>query len=106
MRRSLAALFVVGFTASAALGTGVAACTSSDDSGAPSASDAGGSGGTHADAALLTDGSGGGGPSPACVTNPTTYLDIINACTDAQAIDKTDDLSVMNLPDGGLRPLP
>jgi hypothetical protein len=43
---------------------------------------------------------------PACFTNPQTYLEIINACTDAQAIDKTDDLSLMNLPDGGLQPLP
>jgi hypothetical protein len=44
--------------------------------------------------------------SPACFTNPQTYLQIINACTDAQAIDKTDDLSTMNLADGGLQPLP
>ena len=44
--------------------------------------------------------------SPVCFTNPRTYLETINACTDAQAIDKTDDLSTMNLADGGLRPLP
>jgi hypothetical protein len=41
-----------------------------------------------------------------CFTNPTTYLEIINACTDAEAIDKVVDLSPMGLPDGGLQPLP
>jgi hypothetical protein len=41
-----------------------------------------------------------------CFTNPQTYLEIINACTDAEAVDKTDNLSTMNLPDGGLQPLP
>ena len=45
-------------------------------------------------------------PTPSCFTNPHTYLEIINACTDAQAIDKQEDLSPMNLPDGALRPLP
>ena len=43
---------------------------------------------------------------PSCFTNPQTYLEIINACTDAEAIDKTDDLSPMSLADGGLQPLP
>ena len=41
-----------------------------------------------------------------CSTNPQTYLEIINACTDAQAIDKVVNLSPMNLADGGLQPLP
>jgi hypothetical protein len=41
-----------------------------------------------------------------CFVNPTTYFQIINACTDAQAIDKQVDLTVMNLADGGLQPLP
>ena len=52
-----------------------------------------------------------GGPTfdaagPGCFTNPTTYLEIINACTDAQAVDKQVDLSPMSLADGGLSPLP
>jgi hypothetical protein len=42
----------------------------------------------------------------ACFTNPQTYLEIINACTDAEAIDKVVDLSPMSLADGGLQPLP
>jgi hypothetical protein len=36
----------------------------------------------------------------------STYDQIINACTPALGIDKTDDLSPMNLPDGGLQPVP
>jgi hypothetical protein len=47
-----------------------------------------------------------GADGPSCFTNPQTYLEIINACTDAEAIDKTDDLSPMSLADGGLQPLP
>ncbi|HEY1690997.1 MAG TPA: hypothetical protein VGG39_02480 [Polyangiaceae bacterium] len=46
-----------------------------------------------------------GGPAP-CVTNPQTYLEIINACTDAQAVDKDVNLAPMSAADGGLRPLP
>jgi hypothetical protein len=44
--------------------------------------------------------------APSCFTNPQTYLEIINACTDAEAVDKTDDLSPMSAADGGLQPLP
>jgi hypothetical protein len=44
---------------------------------------------------------------PDCFTGtPTTYDEIINACTDAQAIDKTVDLTPMNLADGGLQLVP
>jgi hypothetical protein len=57
-----------------------------------------------------TDG-GAQGTSPVdaavpCSSNPQTYLEIINACTDAQAIDKVVNLAPMSLPDGGLQPLP
>jgi hypothetical protein len=47
-----------------------------------------------------------GGPSDCFSGTPTTYLEIINRCTDAMAVDKTVDLSKMNLADGGLKPLP
>ena len=60
-----------------------------------SSSSAGGEGG----------GGGAGGGAPACYTNPQTHVEIINACTDAENVDK-----VVNLPllqaDGSLPPLP
>jgi hypothetical protein len=40
-----------------------------------------------------------------CVTNPRTHADIINACTDADKVDKKPELPLL-LPDGGLPPLP
>nr|HEX4315264.1 hypothetical protein [Kofleriaceae bacterium] len=40
-----------------------------------------------------------------CFTNPTTHLEIINACTTATAIYK-DSHPPLTLPDGGLPPLP
>ena len=56
---------------------------------------------------MIADAGGGAdAQGPICFTNPTTYLEIINACTDAQAVDKQVDLSSMNLADGGLQPLP
>jgi hypothetical protein len=55
--------------------------------------------------AAATPGADAGGPAP-CVTNPQTYLEIINACTDAQAVDKDVNLAPMSAADGGLRPLP
>src|ERR1700712_4018693 len=43
-------------------------------------------------------------PVSDCFTNPKTHFEIINACTDAQSIDKNPTLPLL-LPDGGL-PLP
>jgi hypothetical protein len=46
------------------------------------------------------------GPAQAaCVTNPTTSTDLLNACTDAGFIDKKPVLPNL-LVDGGLPPLP
>lgn len=42
---------------------------------------------------------------PPCVQNPTTYLEIINACTDAVKIYKDSHPPLLN-PDGTLPPLP
>lgn len=42
---------------------------------------------------------------PACVTNPTTYVEIINACTDAVKIYKDSHPPLLNA-DGTLPPLP
>lgn len=44
-------------------------------------------------------------PDAACFTNPQTYLEIINACTDAVQIDKRPSLPLLNA-DGSLPPLP
>jgi len=40
-----------------------------------------------------------------CFTNPKTHFEIINACTDAQKIDKHPNLPLL-LPDGGRPPPP
>ena len=51
-------------------------------------------------------GSGGaGGGAPDCFTNPKTHLEIINACTTADEIDKTPKLPLFG-PNGELPPLP
>ena len=44
-------------------------------------------------------------PDASCFTNPTTHLEIINACTTAEKIYKDPELPLL-LPDGGLPPLP
>lgn len=79
----------------------LSACTSSPNATTPPADS--GSPPPHGDAG---SGVSDAAPIPSCYTNPQTYIQIINACTDAQAIDKTVDLSPMNLPDGALQPLP
>jgi hypothetical protein len=65
--------------------------TTGSTSSSSSSSGAGGSGGA-------------GGAASACFTNPQTHDEIINACTDAEKIDK-----IVNLPlleaDGSLPPL-
>jgi hypothetical protein len=59
----------------------------------------------------LTDGGGDGGVAdsgapPACVMMPmNTHTDIINACTNAQQIDKHPVLPLLNA-DGTLPPIP
>jgi hypothetical protein len=40
-----------------------------------------------------------------CFTNPTSHNELINACTDAQPVEKNPTLPLV-LPDGGLPPLP
>ena len=42
---------------------------------------------------------------PSCVTNPMTHVEIINACTNAQAFDKTPFYPTL-APNGQLPPLP
>jgi hypothetical protein len=52
------------------------------------------------DAGTLPDGG-----SLDCFEHPTTHYEIINACTNAQAIDKQPNLPLL-YPDGGLPPTP
>jgi len=40
-----------------------------------------------------------------CIPSPKTHLEIINACTDAEVVDKQPELPLL-LADGGLPPLP
>jgi len=51
------------------------------------------------------DSDAGPPPDASCFTNPTTHLEIINACTTAEKIYKDPELPLL-LPDGGLPPLP
>ncbi len=44
-------------------------------------------------------------PDASCFMNPQTHVEIINACTTAEKIDKHPVLPLL-LPDGGLPPLP
>ena len=85
MRRSI---FLVACAA-------LAACGSSNN-----ASDA-----RPADAMPTIDAMPAGPPDAACFDNPTTHYEIINACTNAQFVDKHPNLPLL-LPDGGLPPLP
>lgn len=48
---------------------------------------------------------GGGGGAPDCFTNPMTHVEIINACTTADEVDKTPNLPLLG-PNGELPPLP
>lgn len=50
-------------------------------------------------------GAGGSGGGPDCVSNPQTHVEIINACTDADKVDKVVKLPLLK-PDGSLPPLP
>ena len=47
----------------------------------------------------------GGGGAPDCYTHPKTHLEIINACTTADEVDKTSNLPLLG-PKGELPPLP
>lgn len=47
----------------------------------------------------------GSGVDLGCYVNPKTHVEIINACTDTQAIDKAVNLPLLR-PDGTLPPLP
>jgi hypothetical protein len=74
----------------------------SPDAGGTSSSGTTSSGSTSGSSGNNPDG-GDGGPTD-CVQNPTTHLEIINACTNATQITKNPTLNKL-LSDGGLPPL-
>jgi hypothetical protein len=78
--------------------SGAGGSTSSSSSTGTTSSSNGGTGGAK------TDGGGTGG-APDCYPNPMTYLEIINACTNAQQVDVMPVLPLLEA-DGGLPPLP
>jgi hypothetical protein len=55
---------------------------------------------TSADAGLAVDAG-----APDCYTAPKSYVELINACTDAEKVVKNPSLPLLG-PDGGLPPLP
>jgi hypothetical protein len=83
------------------------ACSDDDDE--PTTENRGGSGGTGGRAAAGAGGSAaagrGGSGGGSGVESPTTHLELINACTDAEKVDVDPDLPLL-LPDGKLPPLP
>jgi len=82
-----------------------AASACKDDGDAPSPTiDAGtttdGGISTPVDAGLVVDAG-----APDCYTAPKSYVELINACTDAEKVAKNPSLPLLG-PDGGLPPLP
>jgi hypothetical protein len=77
----------------------------SPDAGQSSSSGSSGTGTSSGGTSSGGTSSGGtsGGPGD-CVQNPTTHLEIINACTNATKFAKNPTLPML-LPDGGLPPL-
>ena len=57
------------------------------------------------DAPIVVDAGGDAPPDASCFTNPTTYNEIINACTTAQKIYKDSHPPLLGS-DGSLPPLP
>jgi hypothetical protein len=95
---------------SSSTGGGSTSTPSSSSSASASSSGAGGTGGTSSTGGTGGTSTGDAGPdgtggAPDCFTNPMTYLEIINACTTAEAIDLSPVLPLLG-PDGGLPALP
>jgi hypothetical protein len=84
----------------------IAACDEQtpSDSGATSATSS--SSGSSTSSGMGGDGGGGAGVGVSdCFSNPMTHVEIINACTDAEKVDKVVKLPLLE-PDGSLPPLP
>ncbi|MET0387690.1 MAG: hypothetical protein ABW321_17095 [Polyangiales bacterium] len=82
--------------------SGFAACGDDDEPPPDDVEDAGIDAGEDKPSTDAGQDAGGGGD---CIKNPTTHLEIINACTDAEVVEKDPVLPLL-LSDGGLPPLP
>lgn len=85
------------------LGTAAGACSGGD---VPS--DQGGASSSSSSSSSSSGGGGEGGEgggAPDCYMNPQTHVEIINACTDAEKVDKAVNLPLLGS-DGTLPPLP
>jgi hypothetical protein len=97
MGKSIINLLTVTLVCSCLAGFTLAGCGDDDDTNNTA---------KNKDAAVVDSGSKHpDSGTPACFVNPKTHQEIINACTDAEFIDKTPVLPLL-LPDGGLPPLP
>jgi hypothetical protein len=94
--RALAFAALASLAGATALWSGACGGSVPSDQGATSSS-------TSSSGAGIGGSMGTGAPD--CDTTPTTYTEIINACTNAQAVDVSPVLPLL-LPDGGLPPLP
>ncbi|APR84048.1 Hypothetical protein A7982_09397 [Minicystis rosea] len=109
--RAIVVLSALALTAALANACGEAlpsdttSTSSSGDTSSSSSASSSGTGGAGGSSTTSSTGTGGTGGAPDCVTNPTTHVEIINACTDAQQIDSMPVLPLLQ-PDGGLPPLP
>jgi hypothetical protein len=81
------------------------ATSTSSSSGSTSTSSSSSSSSTSTSTSSSSGGDGGTGGMPNCVAHPVTYLDIINACTNAQQVALSPVLPLLEA-DGGLPPLP
>ena len=83
-------------TTSTATSTGATTGPGATTTGASSSGGGAGGGGA---------GGGGAGGAPDCYTNPMTHVEIINACTTADKVDKVSNLPLLGQ-NGELPPLP
>ena len=97
----VAAILSAGVIAACDSSSGVHETPPGSDGGRADGSVSPGTDGGGTDGGTLPDGA----PVDDCVKNPTTHLEIINACTDAARFDKSPKLPLL-LADGGLPALP
>lgn len=98
----------IGCGDDAADGSGGAGSGTTSGPGGPAGPGSGptsGAGSTSGTNAGGGPGAGGAGGGSDCFEDPQTHLEIINACTDAEMVDKDPVLPLLE-PDGSLPPLP